>query len=133
MLDKEPHSRPGALVDRNGVEVLQCCSCEDVVFPSVYFSTASDGTIKPEYYAVLYQIAERMKTCPDKKLIISGSGDKKSSKYNSSTNTRRIDAIVKHLNEKYGISRDRIITDYKGEKNTSTDKSNANRRIDFRF
>lgn len=132
-IDKEPNSRPGALVDRNGVEILQCCSCEDVVFPSVYFSSASDGTIKPEYYSVLYQIAERMKTCPDKKLIISGSGDKRSSKYNSSTNTRRIDAIVKHLNEKYGISRDRIITDYKGEKNTNSDKSNANRRIDFRF
>lgn len=133
ILDKEPNTPAGALVDRNGVQIIQCCSCDDATFPSIFFSTASDGTIRPEYFSVLYQIAERMKTCPDKKLIISGFGDRRSSKYNTATNTRRIDAIVKHLNEKYGISRDRIITDYKGEQNTSTDETHKNKRIDFKF
>jgi outer membrane protein OmpA-like peptidoglycan-associated protein len=131
--DREPNSPPGALVDRNGVQIIQCCACEDVVFPSVYFSSNADGTIAPQYYSVLYQIAERMKACPDKKLIISGFGDQRSSKYNTTVNTRRIDAMIKHLNEKYGISRDRMIADYKGTMNKSTDTEHRGRRIDFRF
>lgn len=130
-IDREPNTPAGALVDRNGVQILQYYSCDDITFPSVYFSTANDGTLSPQYHAVLFQIAERMKTCPDKKLVISGFGDKKSSKYNRTINTRRIDAVAKHLNEKYGISRDRIITDYKGEKNTNTDSTLGNRRVDF--
>lgn len=133
IIDREPNTPPGAQVDIHGVQIIQCCSCEDVVFPSVFFSTNADGTLRPEYHSVLFQIAERMKTCPDKKLIISGFGEGRSSKYNRTVNTRRIDAIAKHLNEKYGISRDRIVTDYLGEKNTNTDSNNANRRIDFRF
>lgn len=133
ILDREPNTPAGALVDRNGVQITQLFTCDKADFPSIYFSTAADGTIKPEYYAVLYQIAERMRACPDKKLVISGFGDRRSSKYNTATNTRRIDAIIKHLNEKYGISRDRMIADYKGERNRSTDENHRNRRIDFMF
>jgi outer membrane protein OmpA-like peptidoglycan-associated protein len=133
ILDMEPNTPRGAIVDASGRQIKSGVPCSDVKFPSLYFSTANDGSISPSHHGILFQIAERLKVCPDKKLIVSGFGDRVSSKYNRAVNTRRIDAMVKHLNEKYGISRDRIVTDYLGERNTNTDKEQANRRIDFRL
>ena len=69
---------------------------------------------------ILYQVADKMKQCPDKKIVINGPAGK-SSKYNASGNTKCMDEIIKFLNEKFGISRDRIITNYSGgteQKNT---------------
>ncbi|MBC7425697.1 MAG: outer membrane beta-barrel protein [Bacteroidia bacterium] len=112
-LDRELNSAPGALVDRNGVEIKSCCNCDGVVFPSI--PALKNCKIGAQQESLLYQIADKMKQCPDKKLVITGPAGK-SSKYNGASNTRCIDAIAKYLNEKYGISRDRIVIEYVGGK-----------------
>lgn len=133
-LDKEPNTPAGVMVDRNGVQIKSCCDNNNL--PSTYFSTSTDATIKPNQFNELHNIGERMKLNPDKKLVISapaGSGKGKGSKYNSSVNARRIDAIIKHLSEKHGISRDRLVPDYDGSQNTNTDPDHKDKRVDFQM
>jgi hypothetical protein len=65
-------------------------------------------------------VVDKMKQCPDKKLILNGPAGK-SSKYNAAANTRCMDEIIKFLTEKFGISRDRIITNY----NAGTETKNT--------
>jgi glyceraldehyde-3-phosphate dehydrogenase/erythrose-4-phosphate dehydrogenase len=69
---------------------------------------------------MLYAVADKMRQCPENKLVLNGPGGK-SSKYNAASNTRCMEEIVKFLNEKFGISRDRIITNY----NAGTESKNT--------
>jgi glyceraldehyde-3-phosphate dehydrogenase/erythrose-4-phosphate dehydrogenase len=69
---------------------------------------------------MLYAVADKMRQCPENKLVLNGPGGK-SSKYNAAGNTRCMEEIVKFLNEKFGISRDRIITNY----NAGTESKNT--------
>lgn len=115
--DRELNSSPGALVDANGIEIKMCCNCDNVSFPPV---SISSNCLTKEVKTMLYQVVDKMKQCPDKKLILNGPAGK-SSKYNASANTRCMDEIIKFLNEKFGISRDRIITNY----NAGTESKNT--------
>ncbi|MES2617103.1 MAG: hypothetical protein V4613_04445 [Bacteroidota bacterium] len=108
--DRELNSSPGAVVDNNGIEIKTCCNCDNVMFPSI---TISKNCLTNETKMILYQVADKMKQCPDKKIIINGPAGK-SSKYNASGNTKCMDEIIKFITEKFGISRDRIITNYSG-------------------
>lgn len=108
--DREINSAPGALVDRNGIEVKSCCNCDNVMFPAVKISSSC---LTNETKMILFNVVDKLRSCPDKKLIINGPAGK-SSKYNATGNTKCMDEIIKYLNEKYGISRDRIITNYSG-------------------
>lgn len=108
--DRELNSSPGSLVDANGVAFKLCCSCDNVSFPPI---TISSNCLTKEVKNQLYAVVDKLKQCPDKKLIINGPAGK-SSKYNAATNTRCMDEIVKFLVEKFGISRDRIVTNYTG-------------------
>ena len=115
--DRELNSSPGALVDANGVEIKMCCNCDNVSFPPV---TISANCLTKEVKALLYSVVDKMKQCPDKKLILNGPAGK-SSKYNAAGNTRCMDEMIKFLVEKFGISRDRIITNY----NAGTETKNT--------
>lgn len=108
--DRELNSSPGALVDGNGIEIKMCCNCDNISFPPI---SISSNCLTKEVKNQLYLVADKMKACADKKLIINGPAGK-SSKYNATTNTRCMDEIVKFLVEKFGISRDRIVTNYTG-------------------
>jgi hypothetical protein len=115
--DRELNSSPGALVDNNGIEIKLCCNCDNVMFAPI---TISSNCLTKEVKAQLYQVVDKMKQCPDKKLILNGPAGK-SSKYNAASNTRCMDEIIKFLTEKFGISRDRIITNY----NAGTETKNT--------
>ncbi len=106
--DRELNSSPGALVDNNGIEIKLCCNCDNVSFAPI---TIGNNCLTKEVKAQLYMVVDKMKQCPDKKLILNGPAGK-SSKYNAAANTRCMDEIIKFLTEKFGISRDRIITNY---------------------
>lgn len=115
--DRELNSSPGSLVDANGIAFKLCCSCDNVSFPPI---SISSNCLTKEVKAQLYAVVDKLKQCPDKKLIINGPAGK-SSKYNAATNTRCMDEIVKFLVEKFGISRDRIVTNY----NAGTETKNT--------
>ena len=98
--DREPNTPEGAQVDINGTEIASnCCDCEDVNLPSVHFD--SDKTsIKPEYYVSLYELAQKMKQCPDLKVNVVGHADKNNStKYNEKLSANRSGAIIDYMGE----------------------------------
>jgi outer membrane protein OmpA-like peptidoglycan-associated protein len=127
--DEEPYSPPGVPVNAKGVAQLPppvianngaCCSCDNVILPSVHFDK-DKFNIKPEFYAHLHDLAEKLNTCPDLKIKATGMTDKDDDqKYNEQLSWNRVNAVIDYLEEKYGISRDRFIINYLGESNASS-------------
>jgi outer membrane protein OmpA-like peptidoglycan-associated protein len=128
--DLEPNSPIGAMVDARGRTIQNnCCNCDDMTFPSMYFDL-NKCNIKPEYNVVMMLISDKMKQCPDKKLIICGAtGDKTkvyAGKKGDVVGACRTESIINILVSQYGLSRDRIVVD-------NTCKSSDKNRIDFKF
>jgi outer membrane protein OmpA-like peptidoglycan-associated protein len=131
--DKEPNTEEGSLVDVNGIAIKNnCCDCEDVNLPTVHFD--SDKTyIKPEYYVALYELATKMKQCPDLKITVIGHTDKVGGKKgNEKLSKERSNAIINYMTERYGISRDRFMEEYKGEAEADSKYGYENRRVEFK-
>ncbi|NNC94307.1 MAG: OmpA family protein [Chitinophagales bacterium] len=149
-LDKEPFSPPGYPIDENCVAIVpesECCDevstapadldCSAVNLPSIHFEI-DKFYISPEFFAHLHSIAMRMQMCPDLRVMAIGTADSRSSsKYNEQLSWNRVNKAITYLTEKYGLSRDRFIVDYIGEKEAGYAKSEfehlQNRRVDFKF
>lgn len=127
--DQELNTPGGALVDVGGRAIKNnCCNCDDPYFPSVFFGKGK-CVITPEMNIVLYEIANRMKQCPDKKLIVCGSNDagkKYAGKKGGAESYCRANSIIDILVNTYGISRDRFIID------SNCPTTNPN-QVDVRF
>jgi outer membrane protein OmpA-like peptidoglycan-associated protein len=145
--DPEPFSSPLLpIVDcknvYDGFATKECCDAKAVgtnstsVFPIVAFAPDRFGVNKDQM-AELDQIAKMMQDNPDAKVVITGiSRSTKNIKYNEQLAWLRANETVDYLVEKYGISRDRFIVEYKGENIKSEggdfDKF-QNNRVEFRF
>lgn len=110
--DEDTKTQPGMVVNpRTGVAIKaggSCCDCDDVILPSLVFDAGS-SRIKPEFYGSLYNIAEKMKACPDLNVLASGYAVR--SKSGSQLAAKRANAIVDYLNANYNIPRDRFSVD----------------------
>lgn len=131
-LDPEPYSTPLLpIVDCKNVydfAAKECCDekealiakrkqdCADTKMPSVKFDS-DKYYISPSELASLLDIAKKMQDCPDIRVVVRAiSADKNDIKYNEQLSWNRANATVNHLVEKYGISRDRFIIEFVGEK-----------------
>lgn len=128
--DLEPNSPIGAMVDARGRTIQNnCCNCDDMTFPSMFFD-ANKCNIKSEYQVVMMLIADKMKQCPDKKLVICGATANKEKMYSGKKGdvigACRTDNVINVLVGQYGISRDRIVVD-------NSCKSTDPNKIDFKF
>jgi outer membrane protein OmpA-like peptidoglycan-associated protein len=129
--DDDPKSAPGVVVDRRGKEVEigggnACCNCDDIVLPSVIFDNGS-SRIKPEFYGVLFSVAEKMKECPEAKIVLTGYAVR--SKSGSQLARNRADAIVNYLNGNYNIPRENFMIEDQGDAPSGLEYSS--RRIDM--
>lgn len=137
--DDEPFSPPGVPVNAKGVANVPPSCCEsldlsklggsgvdcdaDIAFPSIHFDK-DKYYIKPEFYAHLHEVADRMIACPDLKIKATGMADKDdNTKYNEQLSWNRVNAVVDYLNSHYGIDRNRFVVDYKGESNANATTS----------
>jgi outer membrane protein OmpA-like peptidoglycan-associated protein len=124
--------------DERAVIVPAVVPCQEIELPSVHFDD-DKYYVKPEYYAHLHEIARKMQDCPDLKVVADGHTDTRDDiKYNEQLSWNRVNASIDYLVEKYGISRDRFIVKYSGEREPLTgDESEfemyQNRRVEFRF
>lgn len=135
--DDEPFSQPGLPVDAKGVAILPpvedngggaCCGCDDAVFPSVHFDK-DRYDIKPEFYAHLSILADKMVSCPDMMISATGMTDKDDNdKYNEQLSWNRVNAVIDYLNKNYGIDRNRFIVGYEGESNAEGSSNAAQYR-----
>lgn len=131
-LDPEPYSTPLLpMVDCKNVydfAAKECCDekealiakrkqdCEETKMPSVKFDS-DKYYISPSELSNLLEIAKKMQDCPDIRVVVRAiSADKNDVKYNEQISWNRANATVNHLVEKYGISRDRFIIEFVGEK-----------------
>lgn len=128
--DEDPTSPAGSVVNRTGRSVKTgggCCDCEDVMLPAIIFDEGS-SKVKPEFYGALYNVAQKMKECPDLKVVTAGYSMR--SKSGEQISWKRSNAIIDVLNKEYGVSRDRFIVDYNAKIDSSKDYNS--RRVDLR-
>jgi outer membrane protein OmpA-like peptidoglycan-associated protein len=106
-------------------------------FESVYFDYGKD-ILKEEYKNYLLKMIKMVKSHSDLRIKITGHTDADGSEtYNDKLSKRRSESIILFF-EVNGLKRDRIVTDYKGEKkpvdsNKTEDGKRKNRRVDFEF
>ncbi|MEZ5009707.1 MAG: OmpA family protein [Chitinophagales bacterium] len=150
--DPEPFSTPILpIVDCKNVydfATKECCDekatviaavpCKEIQLPSIHFDD-NKYYVKPEFYAHLHEVARKMQDCPDLKVVSNGHTDTRADiKYNEQLSWNRVNASINYLVQKYGISRDRFIVKYSGERSPLTGDETAagkyqNRRVEFRF
>ena len=154
--DKEPFSPPGYPIDQNGVAIIPpnpCCDndssgskggkkgggydCSKIEMPGVIFDP-DKYYIDPAYYSALHQVAEKLQMCPDVKMIITGESEESGNqKYNEQLAYNRATSVADYLVEKYGISRDRFIVKYQGNKKPNTTltphEQKLRRKVDFNY
>ncbi|MCB9240337.1 MAG: OmpA family protein [Flavobacteriales bacterium] len=129
--DEDPRTIQGSVVSPTTGKAVKvggggCCDCNDVILPAVVFDNGS-ATIKPEFYGVLYSVAEKMKQCPDLKVTATGYSVK--SKSGDQLAYKRANAIIDYLNANYNIPRDRFKMNAEGK--ASSDMEYTSRRIDL--
>ena len=106
-------------------------------FEFVYFDYGED-ILKEEYKSYLLKMIKMVKSHSDLRIKITGHTDSDGSdSYNDQLSKRRTEAIIIFF-EANGLRRDRVITDYKGEKkpvdsNKTEEGKRKNRRVDFEF
>jgi outer membrane protein OmpA-like peptidoglycan-associated protein len=106
-------------------------------FESVYFDYGKD-ILKEEYKSYLLKMIKMVKSHSDLRIKITGHTDADGSEtYNDKLSKKRTETIIRFFEEN-GLKRDRIVTDYKGEKkpvdsNKTEDGKRKNRRVDFEF
>lgn len=106
-------------------------------FEPIYFDY-DRAEIRPEYDAFLKRIVYVINSHTDLRVRVTGNTDADGSdEYNVQLSERRAQAIIDFF-VKAGLKRDRIVIDFKGEKNPIGDNKSAegkqlNRRVDFEF
>ena len=106
-------------------------------FESIYFDYGKD-ILKEEYKSYLLKMIKMVKSHSDLRIKITGHTDSDgSASYNDRLSKRRTEAIILFF-ESNGLKRDRVVTDFKGEKkpvdsNKTEDGKRKNRRVDFEF
>ncbi|TSJ40181.1 OmpA family protein [Fluviicola chungangensis] len=106
-------------------------------FEPIYFDY-DKADIRPEYEAFLNRIVYVINSHSDLRVRVTGNTDADGSdQYNIGLSERRAQAIIDFF-VKAGLKRDRIVIDFKGEKNPVSDNKSEegkqlNRRVDFEF
>lgn len=106
-------------------------------FEPIYFDY-DKAEIRPEYDPFLKRIVSVINSHSDLRVRVTGNTDSDGSdQYNDGLSERRAQAIIDFF-VKEGLRRDRIVIDFKGEKNPVSDNKSSegkqlNRRVDFEF
>jgi outer membrane protein OmpA-like peptidoglycan-associated protein len=102
------------------------------IWYNVYFDL-DKYNIKPEYETVIAKVASVMKAEPDLKVRIVGNADQQGSTlHNEMLSKNRSQAVINVLVNKHGINRNRLVLDYKGDREPiSKIHFEVNRRVDF--
>lgn len=130
-MDKEANTPEGTMVNFKG-QTIKVSSGGNAYVPSIFFNFNS-ATITAANYERLAVIAKVMKANPDMKFTVVGHADKRGSEeYNKNLSMRRAQAVVKALNQSFGIDEGRFTTQAEGETDPLAESRNdVNRRADL--
>jgi OOP family OmpA-OmpF porin len=132
-MDEEPNTPEGTMVNFKGKTIkVSSGGAANAYIPSVFFAFNS-ATVTAANYERLAVIAKVMKSNPDMKVKVVGYTDKiGSEEYNKNLSMRRAQAVVKALNQTFGIAEGRFSTEAEGESNPLAENRNdVNRRADL--
>jgi outer membrane protein OmpA-like peptidoglycan-associated protein len=110
---------------------------DNFVFEPVYFDY-DESLLRAEHYDFLDRMIKVIKGHSDLRVKVTGHTDTDGSDaYNDELSKRRAQAIVDYFVQQ-GLSSDRLVFDFKGEKepvdtNTTPEGKQRNRRVDFQF
>lgn len=110
---------------------------KNFTFQPIYFDY-DKADIRPEYFSFLKRMARVVDGHTDLRIKVTGHTDGDGSDaYNIELSRRRAESIVNHF-VSLGLSKDRIVIDFKGEKepvdnNNTPEGKQKNRRVDFTF
>lgn len=110
---------------------------ENFAFRPIYFDY-DEAVIKPEFNSFLDSMIRVVESHSDLRVRVTGHTDSDGSNaYNDGLSQRRAEAIISYFVSK-GLSRDRLVFDFKGETqpadtNETPEGRQHNRRVDFRF
>lgn len=110
---------------------------KNFTFQPIYFDY-DKADIRPEYFSFLKRMARVVDGHSDLRIKVTGHTDGDGSDaYNIELSRRRAESIVNHF-VSLGLSKDRIVIDFKGEKepvdnNNTPEGKQKNRRVDFTF
>lgn len=106
----------------------------DWFLPMVFFGT-DKYSVRTSEYAKLHNVATVMRLNPDVRVVAAGHTDRRAGDcYNDVLSFNRAQATIDYLVTKYGISRDRFVLNWGGEKTNLVDTSAGslmNRRVEF--
>ncbi len=102
------------------------------IWYNVYFDL-DKYDIKQEYQGVIEKVADVMKSEPDLKVRVVGNADQQGTTlHNEILSKNRSQAVINVLVNKHGINRNRLVLDYKGDREPiSKIHFEVNRRVDF--
>lgn len=158
--DREPYSPPGYNVDADGIAQVPApdyANVDDVnrivdTKINEYAAKSGDAAsdwwlpmihfdldrydIKASEYGKLRNVAEVMKSYPNKRIAVVGHTDRSADNcYNDVLSYNRAEAAINYIVTKYGIARDRFILNWSGEGDALVDSDGSNlwnRRVEFR-
>jgi len=105
----------------------------EVFLPMIYFPLGQ-STVKYSDYGTLSSVARVIQGNPGLRMVIRGYTDRTGNTANNEVlSYRRALAVIDHLVNQHGISRDSFVLQYRGEENAIVplDKSYINRRVEF--
>jgi outer membrane protein OmpA-like peptidoglycan-associated protein len=102
------------------------------IWYNVYFDL-DKYNIKTEYDSVISKVAEIMQNDPDLRIRVVGNADQQGSfTHNEILSKNRSQAVINVLVKKHRIDRNRLVLDYKGEREPISEvQFEVNRRVDF--
>ena len=126
-LDKCPDTPIDLKVDKDG------CPMKVTINLNVLFDF-DKADIKPKYNSEIKRVADYMTAYPWEKATLEGHTDSKGTDaYNQKLSQRRVDAVMKNLVEKFGISADRLkAVGYGESKPIATNDTDEGRQLNRR-
>ena len=119
--------------DRPSSTAVRTNSGGEIFLPMIYFPI-NQATIRYSDYGTLSSVARVLQGNPGLRMVVRGYTDRTGNAANNVVlSYRRARAVVDHLVGQHGISRDRLILQYRGQDNAIVplDKSVVNRRVEF--
>lgn len=105
----------------------------EIFLPMIYFPLGQ-STVKYSDYGTLSSVARVLEGNPDMRMVVRGYTDRVGNTANNEVlSYRRAKAVVDHLVNQHGISRNNLVLQFRGEDNAIVplDKSYINRRVEF--
>ncbi len=136
--DLEKNTRPNALVNFQGIEIESKSNISNVYYESnemnfdpVFFKL-DRSDLDDKYLVNLVSVTSYLKENTNSVIRLVGHADESGDEsYNMNLSKRRVEVIQRILMQHFGVNKNQLELDWKGESETISTNKDLNRRVDF--